>query len=104
MDPLDSLRELPDLELHRLRAELLLRGGGGAAEVEAALRRGLDIARGQQARSLELRAACALAGVWEKAGRAADARDLLAPVYASFMEGLETPDLQTARALLSRLG
>ncbi len=93
-----------DAELHRLRAQLLLAGGAGAGEVEGTLRRALEIARGQQARSLELRAARALAGVWAEAGRAPEARELLAPVYSSFTEGLETPDLAAARALLFRLG
>ena len=93
-----------DAELHRLRAELLLRGGAAAAEAEAALRRALEIARGQQAKSLELRAARALARLWAGSGRTAEARDLLAPVYSSFAEGLETPDLVGARAFLSRLG
>jgi predicted ATPase len=62
------------------------------------------VARGQQARSLELRAARALARLWAASGRAAEARDLLAPVYSSFTEGLETPDLEGARAQLSGLG
>jgi DNA-binding SARP family transcriptional activator len=93
-----------DAELHRLRAELLLAGGAEVAEAEAALRRALEIARGQQAKSLELRAARALAGVWAESGRTTEARDLLAPVYSSFTEGLETPDLEVARALLSGLG
>jgi predicted ATPase len=93
-----------DAELHRLRAELLLAGGAEAAEAEAALRRALEIARGQQAKSLELRAAGALARLWAGSGRTAEASDLLAPVYASFAEGLSTPDLAAARALLSRLG
>ena len=92
-----------DAELHRLRAELLLASGAEPAEAEAALRRALEIARGQQARSLELRSARALAGLWEESGRTAEARELLAPVYASFSEGLETPDLAAARALLSSL-
>ena len=92
-----------DAELHRLRAELLLAGGADASEAEAALTRALEIARGQQARSLELRAAGALAGLWAGSGRIAEARGLLAPVYSSFTEGLETPDLRAARALLSRL-
>jgi tetratricopeptide (TPR) repeat protein len=93
-----------DAELHRLRAELLLAGGAEASEAEAALRRALEIARGQQAKSLELRAARALAGLWAGSGRTAEARALLAPVYASFTEGLETPDLEAARTLLSSLG
>jgi predicted ATPase len=93
-----------DAELHRLRAELLLTGGAEAAEAETALRRALEIARGQQAKSLELRAARALAGLWAGGGRTAEARDLLAPVYCSFTEGLETPDLAAARSVLSTLG
>jgi tetratricopeptide (TPR) repeat protein len=92
-----------DAELHRLRAELLLAGGAEMAEAEAALRRALEIARGQQARSLELRAARRLAGLWAGSGRTAEARDLLAPLHSSFAEGLETPDLQAARTLLSGL-
>ncbi len=93
-----------DAELHRLRAELLLAGGAGVGEAEAALGRALEIARGQQARSLELRAARALARLWAGSGRNAEARELLSPVYSSFSEGLKTPDLEGARALLSRLG
>jgi predicted ATPase len=93
-----------DAELHRLRAELLLADGAEAGEAEAALGRSLEIARGQQAKSLELRAASTLARLWAGSGRNAEARELLSPVYSSFAEGLETPDLEGARALLSRLG
>jgi predicted ATPase len=93
-----------DAELHRLRAELLLAGGAAAAEAEAALRRALEIARGQQARSLELRAGRALARLWAGSGRTAQARALLEPISSSFAEGLATPDLTAARALLSGLG
>jgi len=93
-----------DAELHRLRGELLLAGGAGAAEAEAALRRALEIGRGQQANSLVLRAARALARLWAGSGRTVEARDLLEPIYASFAEGLATPDLTVARALLSSLG
>jgi DNA-binding SARP family transcriptional activator/predicted ATPase len=93
-----------DAELHRLRAELLLAGGAPGMEAEAALGRALEVARGQHARSLELRSARTLARLWAASGRAAEARDLLAPVCSSFTEGLETPDLRSARALLSGLG
>ncbi len=92
-----------DAELHRLRAELLLRGGADAAEAEAALRRALEVACGQQAKSLELRAAMALARLWAEEGRGGEARELLAPVSSRFEEGLETPDLKDARTLLSSL-
>jgi DNA-binding SARP family transcriptional activator/predicted ATPase len=93
-----------DAELHRLRGELLRRGGAEAAEVEGALRRALEVARVQQARSLELRAARSLAGLFGDQGLAAPARELLGSVYSSFTEGLQTPDLQAARALISSLG
>jgi tetratricopeptide (TPR) repeat protein len=93
-----------DAELHRLRGELLLAGGAEAAEGEAALRRALEIAREQQAQSLELRAAWALARLWAGSGRESEARDLLAPVHSRFAEGHGTPDLQGVRAFLSRPG
>jgi predicted ATPase len=93
-----------DAELHRLRGALLLAAGAEEAEPEAAFRRALEIARGQRARSLELRAARTLAALWAGSGRTAEARELLAPVYSSFTEGLGTPELEAARALLSSLG
>jgi DNA-binding SARP family transcriptional activator len=92
-----------DAELHRLQAELLLRGGAKASEAEASLRRALEIARGQRAKSLELRAARTLASVWAATDRRVEARALLAPLYSSFTEGLETPDLARVRVLLSSL-
>jgi predicted ATPase len=93
-----------DAELHRLRAELLLAAGAEASEAESALTRALAIARGQEAKSLELRAARTLARLWAGSGRVAEARSLLAPVYSSFEEGLETPDLVSARSFLATLG
>ena len=92
-----------DAELHRLRGELLLATGAEAAEVEAALRRALEIARGQQARSLELRAAQSLAGLWARSGRVGEAKALLEPVLGTFTEGAETPDLRSARGMLLQL-
>jgi DNA-binding SARP family transcriptional activator len=92
-----------DAELHRLRAALLLEGGAERGEAEGALKRALEIARAQQARSLELRAATALARLWAGSGRTTEARELLSPLHASFTEGLETPDLEAARALLQGL-
>jgi DNA-binding SARP family transcriptional activator len=93
-----------DAELHRLRALLLLAAGAEPAEAEAALRRALEIARGQQARSLELRAACGLGHLYADSGREAEARDVLSAVLSAFSEGGGTPDLVAARELLSRLG
>ena len=60
----------------------------------------LEVARAQQARSLELRAACDLARQWAEQGRRSEARDFLAPVYGWFTEGFDTLDLKEAKALL----
>lgn len=93
-----------DSEIHRLRGELLLAKGADPHQVETEWRRALDIASAQQARSFELRAATSLAGLWQASSRTEDAERLLAPLYASFSEGFDTPDLQAARALLDHLG
>jgi len=92
-----------DSELHRLRAELLLADGARPADAEPDLVRALEIAREQQARSLELRAARSLAALRARSGHAKEARDLLAPVCAAFSEGLDTPDVKAAFGLLARL-
>jgi predicted ATPase len=92
-----------DAELHRLRGELLLLQGADASDAEAALLRAIDIARSQQARSLELRATVSLARLWSTQGRAADGRSRLGDVYNWFTEGFETPDLRAARLLLAHL-
>lgn len=86
-------------DLQRLQGELfLLRGDVGAAE--ASFRQAIEIARRQQARLWELRAATSLSRLWLRQGRAAEARQSLAELYAWFSEGWELPDLQEARALL----
>jgi len=93
-----------DAELHRLRAELTLAHGPGAAEAaEADLWRALDVAREQQARSLELRTAVSLGRLLGAHRRIAEARTLVQEVYAGFTEGLETSDLRAAAALLADL-
>ncbi len=92
-----------DAELHRLRGEFLLMLGADAPDVEAALLRAIEIARSQQARSLELRATMSLARLWSAQNRSDDARRQLRDVYAWFTEGFETPDLQAARLLLAQL-
>ncbi len=92
-----------DAELHRLRCELLLMDGADASEVEAALLRAIEIARSQQAKSLELRATMSLARLWHTQHRSDDARRRLGDVYAWFTEGFDTPDLQSARQLLAQL-
>jgi len=71
--------------------------------VEACYREAIAVARGQQARSLELRAATSLAQFWHDQGKRDEARDLLAPVYGWFTEGFDTPDLKDAKALLDEI-
>jgi predicted ATPase len=67
------------------------------------LGRALAIARQQQAKSWELRAAMSMARLWRDQGKRDDARDLLAPVYDWFTEGFDTVDLKEAKNLLDEL-
>jgi predicted ATPase len=93
-----------EAELHRLKGELLLqRDGAEEPEVEASFQMSTAVARAQQARSLELRAALSLARLWAGRGEQRKAHDLLAPVYEWFTEGFGTSDLQEAKALLAKL-
>jgi predicted ATPase len=94
-------------ELHRLRGELLLQQQGPQAagsEAEACFHRALALARQQQARSLELRAAISLTHLFQEQGHPAEALPTLAACYRWFTEGFDTPDLQEARALLDQDG
>jgi predicted ATPase len=79
---------------------LLRQTGTPQAEAETCFRQSLDIARRQQAKSLELRAAMGMARLWQQQGKHAEARELLAPIYGWFTEGFDTADLQEAKALL----
>jgi len=81
---------------------LLLRQGH-TEEAEILYRKALSIAREQEAKLWELRAAVSLARLRCDHGRRAAARDLLAPVYDWFTEGFDTPDLKEAKALLDEL-
>jgi tetratricopeptide (TPR) repeat protein len=92
-----------DAELHRLDGDLLLATGGPADEAAARYHRALAIAREQGSRSFELRAATSLARLWRAQGKHAEARELLAQVYAPFTEGFDTRDLQDAKRLLNDL-
>jgi predicted ATPase len=73
------------------------------AEAESWFHQALDIARRQQAKSLELRAATSLSRLWQQQGRRIEAYQLLAPIYGWFTEGFDTADLQDAKALLDEL-
>jgi predicted ATPase len=93
-----------EAEIYRLRGVLLLRQSGTAQEeVETWLQRALVVARRQQAKSLELRAAMSLSRLWQQQGKRAEAYALLAPVYGWFTEGFDTADLQEAHTLLEAL-
>jgi predicted ATPase len=71
-------------------------------QAAACFRQAIDIARHQQAKSLELRAAMSLGRMWQRQGETEPARQLLAEVYAWFTEGFDTADLQEAKALLEQ--
>jgi len=93
-----------DAELHRLKAKLFLQlHDRSEDEASDELRTALEIARAQEARSLELRAATSLACLWRDQGKRSEARDLLQPVYDWFTEGFDTQDLKDAKALLEEL-
>jgi class 3 adenylate cyclase/predicted ATPase len=92
-----------EAELYRLEGELLLaQSVDRVAEAATCFQHALTIARQQQARWWELRAAISLARLWQK-GKRGEARELLAPVYGWFTEGFDTADLQEAQALLEEL-
>jgi predicted ATPase len=94
-----------EAELYRLRGELLLLPPcRDAHQAETCFQQALAVARQQQAKSWELRAAVSLARLWQKQGKQDEVRALLMPVYGWFTEGLETADLQEARVLLEALG
>ena len=92
-----------EAELHRLYGVLLLRQAAKAQAAEACFQRALDVARRQQAKWWELRAAMSLARLWQQQGKRAEAHALLAPIYSWFTEGFDTADLQEAKALLEAL-
>ena len=95
---------LYEAEVYRLKGELLLQEGPAHQEVaEEHFQQALTVARRQQAKSWELRAAMSLARLWQQQGKRAAAHQLLAEVYGWFTEGFDTADLQEAKALLEEL-
>ena len=93
-----------EAEVHRIAGEIaLIAPEPDAAKAEAYFERALTIARQQQAKSWELRAAMSLARLWRDQGKVQQARELLAPVYGWFTEGFDTLDLKEAKALLEEL-
>jgi predicted ATPase len=82
---------------------LLLGSAEQNTDSESCFHQALGVARRQQAKSLELRAAMSLARLWQQQGKRAEARQLLAPIYGWFTEGFDTADPQEAQALLETL-
>ena len=88
--------------MHRVRGELFLsKHDDGAAE--ASLRKAIDVAQHQCAKTWELRASMGLARLWRDQGKVQQARELLAPIYGWFTEGFDTLDLKEAKELLDEL-
>ena len=98
-----------EAEIYRLRGELTLQRGSKfqvqdvQQEAETCFSQALEVARNQQAKSWELRAAMSLARLRQSQGKTTEARDLLAPVYSWFTEGFDTADLKDAKTLLEQL-
>jgi class 3 adenylate cyclase/predicted ATPase len=93
-----------EADIHRTAGELtLMSPEADAAKAEAYFSRALAVAREQQAKSWELRAATSMARLWRDQGKRRQAHDLLAPVYGWFTEGFDTLDLKEAKALLDAL-
>jgi tetratricopeptide (TPR) repeat protein len=90
-------------ELYRIEALLLDAEGAADEMLQKPIKKGLDLARSQGARLLELRLAMVMTRLLVKKGKGLEARALLAPVYEYFIEGLETPDLKEAKSLLGQL-
>ena len=88
--------------MYRVRGKLLILLRDIPAAMSALLT-SVEIARRQQARLFELRAATSLARLWRDQGKQTEGRDLLAPIYGWFTEGFDTPVLQDAKALLDEL-
>jgi predicted ATPase len=93
-----------EAEIHRMAGEIALKSPGlGGAKAEIRFQHALSAARGQKAKSWELRAAMSLAQLWRDQGKRDEARELLAPIYGWFTEGFDTLDLKEAKGLLDRL-
>ncbi len=102
-----------EAELYRLKGELTLQQSGVGspesgvttpqAEAEACFHKAVEIARGQSAKSLELRAMMSLIRLWQRQGKRREAHSLLSEIYGWFTEGFDTKDLQEAKALLEEL-
>jgi predicted ATPase len=96
-----TAERLYEAELHRIEGELLIQQAPtDTSRAERCFQRALAIARRRQAKSSELRAAVSLSRLWQRQGKFPAAHKMLAEVYSGFTEGLNTVDLQEAKALL----
>ena len=94
-----------EAEMSRLQGALRLQlARPDVSQAATCFQQALAVARRQQAKSFELRAALSLARLWQQQGKQAEAHTLLAPIYGWFTEGFDTADLQEAKALLDALG
>ena len=97
-------QKLWEAEVNRVAGEItLMSPERDVAKAEEYFERALAVARQQQAKSWELRAAMSMARLWRDQGKRHEARELLAPVYGWFTEGFDTLDLKEAKALLDEL-
>ena len=93
-----------EAEVYRLKGELLLwLPLPNIPQATACFHQALDVARNQQAKALELRAALSLSRLWQQQAQRTEAHQLLADIYGWFIEGFNTADLQEAKALLGEL-
>ena len=92
-----------EAEIHRIAGEIARKSEADALKCEEYFEHALSVARTQQAKSWELRAAMSLARLWRDQGKVQQAGELLAPVYGWFTEGFDTRDLKEAKALLDQL-
>jgi predicted ATPase len=93
-----------EAEVHRVAGEIALKSPEPyATKAQAYFERALSVARAQQAKSWELRAATSMARLWRDQGKRQQAREILAPIYGWFSEGFDTLDLKEAKALLHEL-
>jgi predicted ATPase len=90
-------------ELWRLQGELQRQAGAAISSMATCFTQALTLARRQQAKAWELRAATSLGRLWQQQGKPTEATALLAPIYRHFTEGFATADLQEAKALLTEL-
>jgi predicted ATPase len=94
-----------EAEINRIAGEIALKSPkGDAMKAQAYFEHAISVARQQQAKSWELRAAMSLGRLWRDQGKVQQARELLAPVNGWFTEGFDTRDLKEAKGLLEELG